>query len=39
MSFDHSSKSKHRLERAAEVRTIAASITEDGIKASMLIRL
>jgi hypothetical protein len=39
MSFDHSSKSKHWLERAGELRTIAASITENGIKASMLIRL
>ena len=36
MSSDHISKSKHWLERAAEVRTIAASMAEDGIKASML---
>ena len=36
MSSDHISKSKHLLERAAEVRTIAASMAEDGIRASML---
>jgi hypothetical protein len=36
MSSEHISKSKHWLERAAEVRTIAASMAEDGIKASML---
>jgi hypothetical protein len=36
MSFDHISKSKHWMERAAEMRTIAAPMAEDGIKASML---
>ena len=36
MSSDHISKSKHWLERAAEMRTIAAPMPEDGIKASML---
>jgi len=36
MSSDHISKSKHWLDRAAEMRTIAASMAEDGIKASML---
>jgi hypothetical protein len=36
MFSDHINKSKHWLERAAEVRTIAASMAEDGIKASML---
>ena len=36
MSSDHIGISKHWLERAAEMRTIAASMAEDGIKASML---
>ena len=36
MSSDHISKSKHWLDRAAEMRTFAASTPEDGIKASML---
>jgi hypothetical protein len=36
MSSDHIGKSKHWLDRAAEMRMIAASMTEDGIKASML---
>lgn len=36
MSADHIGKSKHWLDRAAEMRTIAASMAEDGIKASML---
>jgi hypothetical protein len=36
MSSDHIGKSKHWLERAAEVRAIAATMAEDGIKASML---
>jgi hypothetical protein len=36
MSYDHISKSKHWLYRAIEMRDIAASTPEDGIKASML---
>jgi hypothetical protein len=36
MSSDHISKSKHWLDRAAEMRTIAATMAEDGIRASML---
>jgi hypothetical protein len=36
MPSDHISASKHWLERAAEMRTIAAPMAEDGIKASML---
>ena len=36
MSSDHISKSKHWLDRAAEMRAIAGTMTEDGIKASML---
>ena len=36
MSSDHVSKSKHWLARAAEMRAIAATMAEDGIKASML---
>jgi hypothetical protein len=36
MSSDHISKSKHWLDRAAEMRAIAATMAEDGIKASML---
>ena len=36
MSSDHIGKSKHWSERAAEIRTIAASMAEDGVKASML---
>jgi hypothetical protein len=36
MASDHIDKSKHWLARAAEVRAIAASMAESGIKASML---
>ncbi|HEY1746243.1 MAG TPA: hypothetical protein VGG11_05720 [Xanthobacteraceae bacterium] len=36
MSHNHISKSKHWLNRAVEMREIAASTPEDGIKASML---
>jgi hypothetical protein len=36
MSSDHIAKSKHWLVRASEIRAIAASMAEDGIKASML---
>ena len=36
MSSDHIGKSKHWLDRAAEMRAIAATMAEDGIKASML---
>ena len=36
MSSDHIVKSKHWLARAAEIRAIAASMAEDGIRASML---
>jgi hypothetical protein len=36
MSSDHISASKHWLDRATEIRTIAASMAEDGIKASVL---
>lgn len=33
---DHISKSKHWLARAAEIRAMAASMAEGGIRASML---
>jgi hypothetical protein len=36
MSSDHIVKSKHWLARAAEVRAIAASMADNGIKSSML---
>ena len=36
MSSDQISKSKYWLDRAAEMRAIAATMAEDGIKASML---
>ena len=36
MSSDHIVKSKHWLARAAEIRAIAASMGEGGVRASML---
>jgi hypothetical protein len=36
MSSDHIAKSKHWLARAAEIRAIAASMADDGIKSSMV---
>jgi hypothetical protein len=36
MSSDYMSSPKHWLARAAEMRTIASTVVEDGIMASML---